>query len=231
MLYNEFNQPIGSEIKNYNIPLLPNISKLKGNFVKLEKLDEKHITHLFNHFSQKEEWPNWTYLSAEPITDIKFFEEYIRNYINSSEMFFFAIVNNTTDEALGIMALMNIDVKNSSIEVGHIQYSNDLKCTRMATEAQFLLMEYVFDTLGYRRYEWKCDDLNAPSKKSAKRLGFVYEGTFRQHRIYKNRNRDTSWFSILDKEWPRLKRGYKLWLDLSNFDEKGFQKSKLTFDR
>ncbi|MCG2391755.1 hypothetical protein K4S28_10385 [Staphylococcus epidermidis] len=92
MIYNEFNQPIGLEIKNYNIPLFPSISKLKDDFVKLEKLEEKHIAHLFNHFSQKEEWPNWTHLSAESLTKIKLFEEYIRNYINSNEMFFFAFL-------------------------------------------------------------------------------------------------------------------------------------------
>ncbi|WP_436967117.1 GNAT family N-acetyltransferase [Staphylococcus shinii] len=231
MNYNEFNQPIGSELKHYPQPSFPSALQLEGLFVKLEKLNRGHINDLFKYFSKEDESANWTYLPEEPITDFKDFEQYIQNYIVSKDPYFFAIVDKENDNALGIFSLMRINITDASIEVGHIQFSNILKKTRMATEAHFLLAEYVFETLGYRRYEWKCDDLNNPSKKSAARLGFIYEGTFRQHKIYKHRNRDTSWFSILDKEWHVLKEGYKSWLKLSNFDEEGIQKNKLTFNK
>jgi RimJ/RimL family protein N-acetyltransferase len=122
---------------------------------------------------------------------------------------------------------MRIDPANGVIEVGNIKYSSALQRTPLATEAMFLLMRYVFDNLGYRRYEWKCDALNAPSRSAALRLGFTYEGIFRQAVIYKGRNRDTAWFSITDQEWPAIKGAYEAWLAPSNFDAGGKQKTRL----
>lgn len=124
----------------------------------------------------------------------------------------------------------SIHDKASTIEVGHIHYSSLLKRTRIATEVQYLLARYVFETLKYRRYEWKCDSLNAPSKHAAERLGFKYEGTFRQALVYKGRNRDTDWFSIIDKEWPSIKKHYEEWLDESNFSHDGTQINKLSIN-
>lgn len=137
----------------------------------------------------------------------------------------------TVDGApVGMASLMRIDPANGVIEVGNINYTPALSRTRAATEAMFLLMARAFDDLGYRRYEWKCDALNVPSRNAAARLGFTYEGTFRQAIVYKGRNRDTAWFSILDTEWPRLKAGFVAWLDPSNFDAEGQQRRPLRFD-
>jgi RimJ/RimL family protein N-acetyltransferase len=122
---------------------------------------------------------------------------------------------------------MRIDPANGAIEIGHVNFSPRLQRTVMATEAMYLMMKRVFAELGYRRYEWKCDDLNAPSHAAAKRLGFQFEGVFRQHMTYKNRNRDTAWYSILDREWPALRAEYERWLDPSNLDENGQQRTPL----
>ena len=128
---------------------------------------------------------------------------------------------------MGSFALMRIDPANRVIEVGSITYSDRLKRTRMATEAQLLLAQYVFETLKYRRYEWKCDSLNQPSRNAALRLGFAYEGMFRQAIVYKGRNRDTCWYSMLDSEWPRVKRRLEKWLSDENFDAQGRQRVAL----
>ena len=143
---------------------------------------------------------------------------------------FFAVVDRE-DRAVGVAALQRIDPDNGSIEVGHLAYSPALQATTAATEAMALLMRLVFEELGYRRYEWKCDSLNAPSRRAAQRLGFVYEGVFRQAVVVKGRNRDTAWLSITDAEWPRLAAAYERWLAPDNFDPEGGQRlalSKLT---
>jgi RimJ/RimL family protein N-acetyltransferase len=140
---------------------------------------------------------------------------------------FFAIVDNASGDAVGYAALMRIDTKNRVIEVGGIMYSPRLQRTPGGTEAMYLLARYVFDDLGYRRYEWKCNALNAPSRGAALRYGFIFEGIFRQHMIVKGRNRDTAWFSMLDSEWPARKQAFEQWLRPANFDEDGIQKSRL----
>jgi len=132
-------------------------------------------------------------------------------------------------QPLGVASLMRIDPANGVIEVGNINFAPALSRTRAATEAMYLLMRRAFDELGYRRYEWKCDALNVPSRQAAARLGFTYEGTFRQAITYKGRNRDTAWFSILDSEWPRLRAGFEQWLAPSNFDAQDQQRSPLRF--
>lgn len=225
--YNQFNQPIGEDLKAFNLPPNPEVTVLNGQYCRLEKLNEHHIDDLYNHFSLDDDAPNWTYLSEEPVKDKDEFKQYINNQINSQDPYFMAIINQDTNEVLGEFSLLRINPNDASIEVGHIHFSNALKQTRIATEAHYLLASYVFETLGYRRYEWKCDDLNKPSMKSAKRLGFTYEGTFRQHKIYKTRNRNTAWFSMLDSEWPHIKQQYERWLSLSNFDINGQQFERL----
>ena len=141
----------------------------------------------------------------------------------SEDPYFFGIWDKEHSKVLGTLALMRNDRQNGVIEVGYVIYSQQLKKSIQATEAQYLLAKYVFETLGYRRYEWKCDSLNEPSKLAAKRLGFEYEGTFRQAVVYKNRNRDTSWFSMLDCEWERNKKRLEKWLSPDNFDQDGKQ--------
>ncbi|MNT06522.1 putative ribosomal N-acetyltransferase YdaF [compost metagenome] len=138
-----------------------------------------------------------------------------------------AIIDLETGRAIGTLALMRIDPANGVIEVGFVSFSRQLKRTRIATEAQFLLMRRAFDELGYRRYEWKCDSLNAPSRAAALRLGFQFEGIFRQATVYKGRSRDTAWFSIIDSEWPALRAAYERWLSPDNFDAEGNQRQGL----
>ncbi|OEL02642.1 GNAT family acetyltransferase [Staphylococcus succinus] len=228
MRFNAFNQPIGEQITHFDKPILPNIATLDGNYCRLEKLSSNHTDDLFRQFSDPEDAPNWTYLPDDQIKDYNQFQQYINNRISSKDPYFFSIINKTNNEAIGIIALLRIDPQKASIEVGHIHYANVLKRTRIATEVHYLLASYVFDTLGYRRYEWKCDALNEPSKKAAQRLGFKYEGTFRNHLIYKNRNRDTCWLSIIESEWQNIKHNYEMWLDENNFDESEKQLNKLS---
>jgi len=140
---------------------------------------------------------------------------------------FHAIVDLATEQAVGVATLMRINPANGVIETGHINYSPRLQQKPAATEAMYLLMRRVFDELGYRRYEWKCDSLNLPSRAAAKRLGFTYEGEFRRAVVYKGRNRDTAWFSITDVEWPRIRAAFEQWLSEDNFDNAGVQKSSL----
>jgi RimJ/RimL family protein N-acetyltransferase len=141
---------------------------------------------------------------------------------------FFTIIDKASGKAVGVASFLRIDPKMGVIEVGHINYAPALQRTPQATEAMYLMMKRVFDELGYRRYEWKCDALNAPSYRAAERLGFVYEGTFRQATIYKGRNRDTAWYAIIDKDWPKLKAAYEEWLSPQNFDAAGQQRNKLS---
>lgn len=230
MRYNTFNQPIGDEIESFKEPNMPSIDMIEGKYSKLEHLNESHIDQLFALLCSPENDANWTYLPHEPIHDKASFTLLIEERIISKDPYFFAIVDKETHQALGIMSLLRINPKASTIEVGHIHYSSLLKRTRIATEVQYLLAQYVFETLKYRRYEWKCDSYNAPSKHAAERLGFKYEGTFRQALVYKGRNRDTNWFSIIDKEWPSIKKHYEEWLDESNFNQDGTQINKLSMN-
>ncbi|WP_436868589.1 GNAT family N-acetyltransferase [Mammaliicoccus sciuri] len=230
MRYNTFNQPIGDEVKSFKEPNMPCVDMLEGKYSKLEHLNESHTDQLFPLLCSSENDANWTYLPHEPIHDKASFTQLIEERIISKDPYFFAIVDKETHQALGIMSLLRINPKASTIEVGHIHYSTLLKRTRIATEVQYLLARYVFETLKYRRYEWKCDSLNAPSKHAAERLGFKYEGTFRQALVYKGRNRDTDWFSIIDKEWPSIKKHYEEWLDENNFNHDGTQINKLSMN-
>ena len=228
MEYNEFNQPIGEKVDGVQVPILPNALSIEGRYCRLEKLKPKHGEGLYAHFGTVEDLPNWTYLPDEQPQDLEAFQVYLNKKVETKDPYFFAIIDKQTEQAVGIIALLRIDQSNGSIEVGHIHYANILKRTRIATDAQFLLARYVFETLGYRRYEWKCDALNKPSIKAAKRLGFKYEGVFRNHKVYKARNRDTCWLSIIDSEWPIYKQQYEKWLDEKNFDELGNQIHRLS---
>ncbi|NWK84349.1 GNAT family N-acetyltransferase [Staphylococcus sp. GSSP0090] len=227
MRYNEFKQPIGDAKIEFKQAFLPNAQILEGQYCRLEKLAQNHIKDLYDYFSTEADAPNWTYLPDEQPRDFQSFETYINEKINATDPYFFAIVDKKTSTALGIIALLRIDRYNGSIEVGHIHYANVMKQTRIATEVQFLLADYIFQTLNYRRYEWKCDALNAPSIKAAQRLGFKFEGIFRKHKVYKNRNRDTYWLAMIDKDWHQNKLKFEQWLSPQNFDELGNQVNRL----
>jgi len=169
----------------------------------------------------------WAYLPWGPFATREAFDADMAKREASEDPMYWAILEKGTGRAVGYAALMRIDEPNRVIEVGGILYSPALQRTKGATEAMYLLARYVFDVLGYRRYEWKCNALNAPSRAAALRLGFTYEGIFRQHMIVKGQNRDTAWFSMLDSEWPARKAAFERWLDPSNFDAEGRQRTPL----
>ncbi len=212
----------------YTSAELPKRITLAGATVTLEPLDAaKHADALWPELGGAAHESLWLYMPDGPFLEREAFDDNMKAKETSEDPLFYAIVDRRTRLAVGRAALMRIDPGNRVIEVGHIMYSPALQRTRGATEAMYLLARYVFEDLGYRRYEWKCNALNEPSRRAALRLGFSFEGIFRQHMIVKGRNRDTAWFSMLDSEWPTRKREFERWLDESNFDSEGVQKTPL----
>ena len=169
----------------------------------------------------------WQYLAEGPFRDREDFDKTLAGMAASEDPLFFAIIDRVSELAAGRASYLRIDPKHGSIEVGSILYSPALQRTCGATEVMYLMARHAFEDLGYRRYEWKCNALNEPSRRAALRLGFTFEGVFRQHQIVKGRNRDTAWFSMLDGEWPRRKEAFERWLDPENFSATGEQKRKL----
>ena len=229
MNLNEFNQPIGDKVNNFFEGKKPEIVEIIGKYAIIEKLSFKnHFEDLVEVYGLENDLKNWTYFPLEPFTNRNELKKYLEIIEKSEDPYFLSILDKKTKKVLGTFALMRIDAKNRVIEIGWILYSPELKRSRIATEAQYLVMKYVFETLQYRRYEWKCDNLNESSKNSALRLGFTKEGIFRQAQVYKGRNRDTAWFSILDKEWKDNKKRFEEWLREENFDENGNQIKSLS---
>jgi len=201
---------------------------MEGRTCRLVMLDPVAHTHeLWEALTANTDGRNWTYLFADAPQSRDALRTYLKLQATTSDPLCHTIIDKSSGKAVGIASLMRIEPRMGVIEVGNINYSEQLKRSTIATEAMFLFMVRVFDELGYRRYEWKCDNFNAPSKAAAARLGFTYEGLFRQAVVYKGRNRDTAWFSIIDKEWPALKKAYQTWLDPANFDADGRQKKRL----
>ena len=197
-----------------------------GRFVVLEPLDApKHSSTLWANVRGADSV--WDYMPDGPFADEAGFRAFIEAKSASPDPLFWAILDGSSGDAVGYATLMRIDSANRVIEVGNILYSPALQQTPGATETMFLMASIVFDELGYRRYEWKCNALNAPSRRAAARLGFTFEGIFRQHMIVKGRNRDTAWFSMLDTEWPAIRHGFKAWLSPDNFDATGRQRQSL----
>ncbi len=200
-----------------------------GRFCRVEPLDvARHAADLHSANSEASDGRYWTYLGVDQPPDLEAYSAWLRSTDNGSDPMFHAVVDLANGRAAGVAAFMRIDHGNGSIEVGNINFAPRLQRTPAATEAMFLMMRRAFDELGYRRYEWKCDSLNAPSRAAAARLGFRFEGMFRQAVVYKGRNRDTAWFSIIDRDWPKLKAAYQRWLDPSNFDGAGRQRQGLS---
>jgi len=199
---------------------------LEGRYGRIEKLERRHGEDLGRAYAGHD--AIWTYLSTYgPFPDAEEFSQWLASRVALDDPYSYAIID-TNGRALGIATLMEIRPAMRVIEVGHIVYSPALQHTALGTEAQYLLARYAFETLGYRRYEWKCNALNAASCRAALRYGFVYEGTFRQHLIAKGRNRDNAWFSMLDREWPARKAAFERWLAPENFDADGKQKRSLS---
>jgi RimJ/RimL family protein N-acetyltransferase len=225
---NEFGQPIGPELAGWKPPPTPHRATLKGQFCQLEPLSaDAHGRSLFDAFAADAHGRNWTYMPYGPFNDYADFRRWLDGACAADDPLFFAIADAASGTAAGVASYLNIDTANGSIEVGHIHYSEALKQTRAATEAMYLLMKQAFD-LGYRRYEWKCDALNRPSRAAARRLGFRFEGLFRNAVVYNGRSRDSAWHSIIDSEWPRLDAAFRTWLDKDNFAADGHQRRSLS---
>jgi len=198
---------------------------LEGRYGRVERLSLHHAAALWNAVQGHDQI--WTYMSSYgPFADCKVFTEWIASRVALDDPYSYAIVT-PTGGAVGIATLMDIRPAARSVEVGHIVYSPALQRTPLGTEAQYLLARYAFETLGNRRYEWKCNALNAASRRAALRYGFVFEGILRQHTIAKGRSRDTACFSMLDSEWPARKLAFERWLAPDNFDTQGRQKARL----
>ena len=225
---NEHGQPVGAAIEEWVACPRPPQTPLLGTFAEVLPLSaETHGDDLFAAFGTDPSGAMWTYMPSGPFFDRQVFGDFLRQCEASTDPLFYVIINNTTGRAEGFASFLRIEPTVGVIEVGYIAMSPPLQKTRVATEAMYLMMAHVFDDLGYRRYEWKCDNLNGPSKKAARRLGFAYDGMFPQATIYKGRNRDTAWFSVLDKDWPAIQSGFQTWLNPENFDDDGLQKSAL----
>jgi RimJ/RimL family protein N-acetyltransferase len=226
---NEYSQPIGEPVLSWTSRLAPTGVTLAGKYCQLEPLNaEVHAGDLYAAYRVAPDHRHWTYMPVGPFDSVEDYRRYADEAARSTDPRHYAVIDRKTRKAVGTLALMRIDPKHGVIEVGNVMFSPLLQQTPISTEAQFLLMTYVFDELVYRRYEWKCDSLNAPSRKTAERLGFKFEGIFRQAIVYKGRSRDTAWYSIIDKEWPLLKRVFQTWLSAQNFDEQGMQRKSLT---
>lgn len=196
---------------------------LQGRYVRLEPLVAGHAVDLFEAAQVADAAERFRWLPEVPPRDPGDMQDWVAQKALSADPLFFAVVDQATGRALGRQALMRNDAANGVIEIGNIYWGPGMARSAKATEALFLFMQHAFDGLGYRRFEWKCNDENGPSKVAALRFGFAAEGVFRQHMIVKGSSRDTAWFAMIDKDWPRLKAGYAAWLDPANFAADGGQ--------
>ena len=222
-------RPVGPIVDPLPVGNVPDMRPLHGRWMRLDHVSAaKHAVDLFDSFDGKDPEGNvWTYLGYGPFHTIEAFTEWLQAREAARDPWFYAFVRRDTGKACGMGSFMRNDAANGVIEIGHIWMSPGLQKTREATEAIYLMMRHCFDDLGVRRLEWKCDALNAPSRKAAERFGFTFEGIFRQHFIVKGRNRDTAWYAMLDKEWPAARTAFEAWLREDNFDASGQQKAKL----
>jgi RimJ/RimL family protein N-acetyltransferase len=222
-------QPVGPPVEPLPSGRAPAPEPLQGAYVRLEPIDAaRHAASLYALSHARPADPVlWTYLAYGPFADQGAFERWLAERARSDDPLFFAIVEQAIGQASGMTSYLNIVPANGCIEIGHIWFAPPVQKTRGATEAIFLMCRHVFDDLGYRRLEWKCDALNAGSRRAAERFGFTYEGTFRQHMVVKGRNRDTAWFAMLDREWPATRGAFERWLAPDNFDASGRQRNSL----
>jgi RimJ/RimL family protein N-acetyltransferase len=227
MHYADFS-PIGAPVSG-DAARHPERITMSGAYVKVEPLDPaKHGDELWSGAGGMANGELWRYLHSGPFMDRQAFDSYLETKAVSADPMYFALLDRATGVAQGHAAYMRIEPGQRVIEVGAILYTPELQRTRAATEAMYLMAQNVFEDLGYRRYEWKCNVLNEASQKAALRLGFAFEGVFRQHMIVKGRSRDTAWFAMLDSDWPARKKEFERWLAADNFDTSGRQKSPLT---
>lgn len=220
---NQLGQPVGCPMPDWTGCAIPSRAPLDGRFCRLVALDpEAHAQSLYEANSLDAVGHMWTYLPYGPFVDFAAYRQMLDKVATSADTLFFTIIDKATMRAVGLASYLRIDPTMGSIEVGHLSFSPLLQRRPAATEAMFLMMRTAF-AMGYRRYEWKCNALNEPSRRAAIRLGFSFEGVFRQAAVYKQRNRDTAWYSIIDSEWPALGMAFHAWLAPDNFDAAGKQ--------
>ncbi|TXH39181.1 MAG: N-acetyltransferase [Rhodospirillaceae bacterium] len=225
---NYLGQPIGFPVPDWTARPRPPRSAVEGRFCRIEPLTaDRHAADLHDANLLDRDGGNWTYLPYGPFNNLAEYRAWMLQTCEGDDPLFHAIIDLASGKAVGIASYLRIEPAVGVIEVGHINYSPALQRRAAATEAMYLMMRRVFDELGYRRYEWKCDALNGPSCAAAKRLGFRFEGIFRQATIYKGRNRDTAWYSITDREWPARKAAFEAWLAPDNFTPAGDQRRSL----
>ncbi|HXK25055.1 MAG TPA: GNAT family protein [Myxococcota bacterium] len=225
---NHLGQPIGAPLSGWTPRARPPRTSMQGRLCRLDPVDaDRHARALHEAYAADVEGRNWTYLPYGPFESADAYTLAIKSVQGLDDPMPFAIVDLASERPVGVASYLNIVPPMGSIEVGAILYSPALQRSPAATEAMYLMMRRVFDELGYRRYEWKCDSLNAASRRAALRLGFRFEGIFRQAWVVKARNRDTAWYSVIDSEWPALRTAFERWLDPSNFDAQGRQRARL----
>jgi RimJ/RimL family protein N-acetyltransferase len=225
---NSLGQPVGRQLPGWTAPERPERAPIGGRICRLEPLDaERHSSDLYAADQQDLDGRSWTYLPYGPFPDFESYRAWVATVQPSLDPLFYAIILQASGRAVGVASYLRIEPKVGAIEIGHLHFSPLLQRTAAATESLYLLMERAF-ALGYRRLEWKCDALNAPSRRAAQRLGLSFEGVFRQATVVKGRNRDTAWFAAIDEEWPALKSAFSQWLDPSNFDANGAQRVSLS---
>jgi len=218
-------RPVGPAVPDFTPPPAPGPAMIEGRYVQLERLDpDRHADGLFAA-NQGHDWV-WDYMGYGPFADLDAYRGWQAEMAARQDPFLYALRERSGNGIGGLAAFLRIDRANGVIEIGHIQISPAMQRTPAVTEAISLMIGWAFDA-GYRRVEWKCDALNAPSRRAALRYGFTYEGVFRQHMVTKGRNRDTAWFAIINHDWPRLARAHQAWLHPGNFDAQGRQRQSL----
>lgn len=219
---------MAEDLSNWTPRPKPSTQPMEGRFVRLEKLDPaKHADGLFDASAQPDGEERFRWLPDLVPTDRAEFRKWVEQVAASEDPIFFAVIDEATGKVAGRQTYMRMDPANGVAEIGHIYWGPLVSRKPAATEALFLFARHIFDDLGYRRFEWKCNNENLPSKRAATRFGFRPEGVFHQHLIVKGRNRDTAWFAMLDKDWADLRPTYEAWLAADNFDEAGAQLRKL----
>jgi len=228
---NPFDQYVGDVVPGWERRPAPEPITLQGRYVRIVPLSSVHYADLFDAVCGPDDGPLWTYRPIARPTSLPTLWMHLAAVVDSPVDLTFALIpleGERADRSSGIVSFMRVDPGTGQVEVAGVLYARTLQRTRAATEAIHLLMRHAFDDLGYRRFEWKCDSLNEPSRRAARRLGFVYEGRFRSHMVTQGRNRDTDWFSVTAEEWPALSARHQTWLDPDNFDDAGRQRTSLS---
>lgn len=215
---------LGADVSDWRAPPAPGPERISGRFVTLERLRADHAPGLFA--ANGGDWAMWDYLPYGPFADAAAYGDWLAGAAAGADPFFYAFRDAARGALAGLGSFLRIDPAHGSIEIGHIAIAPGYQRTRVSSEALMRMIGWAFEA-GYRRVEWKCNALNAASQRAARRFGFTYEGTFRQHMIVKGRNRDTAWFAITDGDWPEIRAAHEAWLDPANFDAEGRQKQPL----